>query len=134
MSGLEDVAAGGGGPDIILPGDLADEPRLKFESFAKYEADSLTPEGDFPKYGNSFFEVVRESPNGDGWEESEDPVYALIPSQLAGMVLETVEEEVGSIEEAVPELVSFDVDFAGKSDGGRWQFMADVDVASHESR
>lgn len=125
MTGFREVAAGGaGGPEIVLAGDLADEPRVELAMRhwdEVYAADDVTPEGSFPEYGR-FVEARRW--NGGTYEE--DSVWWELPSGLA-MLIEAEIEEAGGYEEVSPEQVTVDIDFAGKSSDG-WRFTGDVKV------
>lgn len=126
MTGFGDVAAGvGGGPEIVLAGDLGAEPRgeLAMTSWDEVsQADDITPEGQFPEYGQ-FIEVHRY--NGGGYDD--EAVWWELPSGLAALI-EIELEEAGGYEEVEPEQVTVDIDFAGKSDSGEWKFSGDVKV------
>jgi len=125
MTGFREIAAGGaGGPDIVLAGDLGDEPRAElamdhWDDVAP--ADDVTPEGSFPEYGR-FMQVRRW--NGGSYEE--EAVWWELPSGLA-MLIEGEIEQAGGYEEVGPAQVTVDIDFAGKSSDG-WRFTGDVTV------
>lgn len=126
MTGFGDVAAGvGGGPEIVLAGDLGSEPRAELAASDWDDvtpADELTPEGQFPEYGQ--FVAVRRY-NGGGYEDEE--VWWNLPSGLAALI-EMEIEEAGGYEKVEPEQVTVDIDFAGKSEAGEWKFSGDVNV------
>ena len=105
--------AEGGGTEIVLASDLPQEPQAEIVTGHLRPADELTPEGEFPQFGQ-FLEV---RVNGD--EESR---FWECPSSLASAIVELVGDE--PVKGALVK-----VDEAVKTTSGEWRYVVAVETA-----
>lgn len=109
---IEDHASGGG-PEVVRVRDLRNEPPRTIVDGELYEADDLTPEGQFPQFG--YFLCVEDADAPDEerfWE---------CPTGLSAGILEIAEVEDLDVVGAVVDVVS-----AHKDGDGNWRFQLAV--------
>lgn len=112
MTDLEDHARTAGGPEIVVAGDLPQRPRGEIQSSDLTSADELTPEDQFPEYGQ-FLEVELVEEGEKEWWET--------PGTLAAAVVEIAEERELAIEGSV-----LDVRSAAKTAAGEWRWTVEL--------
>lgn len=107
MTDLEDKAAGGDGPEVVLAPDGPGYYRLEDRQLV--EAEELSPEGEFPKYGE-FLEVVRLTRTGEPRGPSE---YLECTQDLARKLIDL---SLGAGDK-------FTVKSTSKDNRGRWSWV-----------
>lgn len=112
MTDLEDHAETYDGPEIVTVQDLASRPPGVIKSDTLVSADELTDEDEFPEFGE-FLEM----------EVGEDTEYWEVPSSLASVVVERVEELELETEGSV-----LDVQNSWKGSSGEWNYQ----ISMHE--
>lgn len=84
MTDLQDVADRSRGPEIALTSGLGGRGEFRHETTELVDADELTPEGEFPEYGEYLLceerSAVDHTPRGE--------VYVEVCSQLAERLVE----------------------------------------------
>lgn len=112
-----------GGPEIVLARDLPTKPAAKLSGGGLHAADDLTPEGQFPEFGQ-FLKVFPESLEGTGW--ADEPEYWECPQSLASMIV----EELGDDED--PTGLAVKIRQVVKDPGGAWSVEGIVFDPSEE--
>lgn len=104
--------ASGDGPEVVRVRDLRNEPPRRVAEGELYEADDLTPEGQFPQFG--YFLRVEDDSADEGryWE---------CPSSLSGGIVEIADEKEIDVVGAVVDVVS-----VHKNADGNWRFQLAV--------
>lgn len=116
MTSISDKADEADGPEVVLTSDLGEAAPAKIATDQLVEADDLTPEGQFPEFGE-FMEMRRVN---DG-----ETVYWECATSLADVVVEAVSEA----EAALPG-TQINVEFVAKAPSGEWRYTLDIDPDS----
>lgn len=111
MTDIRDHAESGGGPEIVLTGDLPQRPAAEISDADLVDHDDLTDEGQFPSHG-SFLEV--ETPDGETeyWE-------------CAGGLASAIVEMADEMESEITGL-RLSVDQVSKTPSGEWRYVIDL--------
>lgn len=109
-----DKASQGGGKEVVTTANLPDADPARIVTPDLYPADDLTPDGEFPEFGE-FLEMRRES---DG-----ETVFWECSTALA----EVLAEEFERAEEQEPTGTRVDVEFVAKAPSGEWRLTLDVE-------
>lgn len=117
MTSLKDKARGDG-PEVVLPADQPEEPPVVPLGMELYDCDDLTPEGQFPEFG----EFLRVAPLVEDEVEEDDERYWSTPKALAEVVVEQAEEH-----EVEPTGLVVSVDSVHKTPAGEWRYVTAVE-------
>lgn len=117
---LEDHAKTVGGPEIVVASDLPSRPRAEIQSSDLTSADELTPEEQFPEFGE-FLEVQLVDEEGEVVEGEDGKEWWETPGTLAAAVVEIAKEQETEIEGSV-----LDVRSAAKTASGEWRWTVEL--------
>lgn len=118
--------AQGEGPEVVLPADQPDRPAVRLLESDLYLADDLTPEGQFPEFGD-FLRVQAVDLENEPLEDEPDEEYWSAPKALANVLVEWA----GENEEELTNLV-VDVDSVHKTPTGEWRYVSAVESVADE--
>lgn len=122
MTDIGDLAESQNGPEIVLTDDLPQRPPAVIQSSKLADCDELTPEGQFPQYGQ-FCRVLTE----DQLDEDEpQPEYWAMTGTLARLLAEEL-EELEDVE--VFSGLRLVIDYVSKTASGEWRYGFDVEPA-----
>lgn len=111
MTDLADHAKSYDGPEIVLTSDLPQRPDGWIVETELVAHDELTPEGQFPEYGQ-FLRVKLEDGEEEYWE---------VTGNLAASVMEMAEEREIELVGAVLRIST-----VSKTPSGEWRFVLDL--------
>lgn len=117
MTSLGDKARGDG-PEVVLPADQPEEPPVTPMGTELYDPNDLTPDGQFPEFGD-FLRVCPVDEDGEIVEDEER--YWSTPKALADVLVEWAEEN-----EEEPTGLVVSVDSVHKTPNGEWRYVTAV--------